>query len=634
VNRNRLHQSAPGRRRAALVLTLISGLLAIAAGSNAPAAIYRTRLPLILYNWPKPPSPLYLPIVARSVPPPPPIVIDLSVSRVEIIQGITLSDPFTVQVANRPAVVRVFLNFSGAEMQTGVHARLTRYVGGAPQDTLEAGPITAHPSTDEGSLSQTLNFALPPDWLEPGTAYVVEIDPDQTLAETDEGNNRYPGGGELSFDFQDAPTLEVTIVPVRYARPGAPITVPPTDDLSYLTWMPLKVYPVSQIHYTVRDGFYAFSGDLRTTDGWSDLLSDLTNLHSVEDLSEHQLYFGLVDSVAADGCNGGCIAGIGWVNGPPGSNPGYASKTAVGFAGFPSAREAASSTFTHEMGHNFGRFHSPCGTSSAVGSYPYGGASIGQWGFDIATSQLYDPGSHYDFMSYCSPEWTSDFTYQGIFSAWDWVSDPFGSLASASAERSLVVSGYRDAQGNWHVAPARTQAALAAAAPADGPFVLELLDLSGQVIASRPFNLQPISIDRLQGGSDLAGFRIAMPAVAGAAGLRIVERQSVVVFQRQVSGPAPELREGESWAAIGGEAQLSWVPVTNQARTLSYDVRFSPDGGGRWVVLSLGQLDSSVAVPADLLSYAPAPMVEVQASDGVRTSTRVYPVPAHLAGGP
>jgi hypothetical protein len=575
---------------------------------------------------------LFLPFVSK-FDPPPPITVDLSVARVEIIQGITLSDPYTVQVAHRPAMVRVFVNLSGAASQTGVYGKLTRYLGGVPQDSLTAGPITAVPSTDEGSLAETLNFALPPGWLEAGTAYALELDPDHAVAETDEGNNRFPGNGDRSFDFQGAPTLEVTIVQVRYARSGAPVTLPPTGDLSYLTWMPIKVYPLSQIHYTLRPGYFTFSGDLRTVDGWSDLLSDLTNLHAVEDLSEHQLFFGLVDSVGADGCSGGCIAGIGWVNAPPGSNPDYVSKTAVGFAGFSGNREAASPTMTHEMGHNFGRYHSPCGTSSGVGFYPYGGAVIGQWGFDIATSTLYAPGSNFDYMSYCGPEWTSDYTYRGVFDAWGWVTQPFGAAAVAAAEESWVISGYRNAAGDWQVAPAHMQAVPAQATPAGGPMVLELLDSSGQVLAQRPFALQPISLDRLHSGLDLAGFRVAMAPKADVTGFRIRDDQSVV-FQRRVSGAAPELSSEPSWTNSNTEARLSLAPASGQAGSLTYEIRFSPDGGTTWVVLGLDQSEPTFSMTRSLLKDAATPVVKVLASDGVRVTSRVYPVPANVINAP
>jgi hypothetical protein len=103
-----------------------------------------------------------------------------------------------------------------------------------------------------------------------------------------------------------------------------------------------------------------------------------------------------------------------------------------------------------------------------VGFYPYGGAVIGQWGFDIATSTLYNPGSNFDYMSYCAPEWTSDYTYRAVYDAWSWVTDPFGAAAVSAADESWVISGYRNTAGEWHVAPARMQAVPVNAAPAAG----------------------------------------------------------------------------------------------------------------------------------------------------------------------
>ena len=76
----------------------------------------------------------YLPLIYNRHP-----VGDVSVNRVEVVQGITMSDSYTVHVAHRPALLRVFVNLSGPDHLEGVSARLTRYVGGAPLDTMLAG---------------------------------------------------------------------------------------------------------------------------------------------------------------------------------------------------------------------------------------------------------------------------------------------------------------------------------------------------------------------------------------------------------------------------------------------------------------------------------------------------------------
>jgi hypothetical protein len=229
-----------------------------------------------------------------------------------------------------------------------------------------------------------------------------------------------------------------------------------------------------------------------------------------------------------DGCSGGCIAGLGWVNSPPPG--GYGSKTAVGFAGFPSARNVASPTFTHEMGHNFGRWHAPCGNPSGVGPYPYGaGAPIGQWGYDLGTGVLYHPFTYKDYMSYCGPEWTSDFTYRALFDAWSWVSAPFGLAAgdgNANPE-AILVGGYVDEAGNLIAGiPMLARAPLGRLA-GEGPYRAELLDAAGEVMATQQFDVVAIAVDQAgpegeggQGGV-IMGFWVAVQRLDGAVTLRL-----------------------------------------------------------------------------------------------------------------
>src|SRR4029079_14363205 len=73
-------------------------------------------------------------------------------------------------------------------------------------------------------------------------------------------------------------------------------------------------------------------------------------------------------------------------------------------------------TSVHEIGHTHGRDHSPCGgAAGADPSYPYQGAIIGKWGYNLLTQQLYNPNNVTDVMGYCQPIWVSDFTFKGFF---------------------------------------------------------------------------------------------------------------------------------------------------------------------------------------------------------------------------
>ena len=68
----------------------------------------------------------------------------------------------------------------------------------------------------------------------------------------------------------------------------------------------------------------------------------------------------------------------------------------------------------HELGHNHGREHAPCGVSGDA-NYPYNGGSIGVYGYDLLTGQLFSPNEHADMMSYCDPTWISDYNFLALF---------------------------------------------------------------------------------------------------------------------------------------------------------------------------------------------------------------------------
>ncbi len=553
---------------------------------------------------------VYMPSILRVIPPP----LDLGVSRVEVIQGTTMSDAYTVHVANRPAFVRAFVTLTttdGSTSRSGVRARLTRYVGGVAQDALIAGPVTIYATTDEGNLNQTLNFNLPTTWLAVGASYVLELDYDNSIPEANESNNRYPATGQQSFNFVAADLLTVMVVPVSYEG-----TLPTTTDLSYLTWMPIKVYPISQATYQLH-GTHLFTGDLSdlSGSGWVDLLFEIDGIHIAEDPSDTKIYYGLVNSVGADGCSGGCIAGIGFIGFP----------SSVGFSGFSAGDNAASPVATHEMGHNFGRYHANCGGPAGVDlGYPYGSpgdATIGQWGHDTATGLLYNPSTYDDYMSYCDPTWTSDYTYKNIYDF---------RLGSAfrpqSLQDSLYVSGWTDLQGNVQLRPVSRQLAPVEGETA-GTHRVELLGADGAVLTSRSFNPVTIAVDTRQAGAssgfEVQGFRVVLPAVDGLAAIHVYEGDRLL-FERAVSGPAPVLVQADSAQQSTEGATVSWQLTSGSSVT--YRVRFSPDGGRTWKVLALRHLTTSINIPTSLLGAAAQRVVEVQAQDGVRTSTLLIPL--------
>jgi len=124
------------------------------------------------------------------------VPVNMTISRVEVIQGITMSPAYRVVISNRDTVVRVFVGITGATSQGGVQARMTRYVGSTAMDQIMAdnGPRTLSSTPSEGNINDTLNFTLPPSWLAEGTSYIVELDPLNTVLENNENDNRPANG--------------------------------------------------------------------------------------------------------------------------------------------------------------------------------------------------------------------------------------------------------------------------------------------------------------------------------------------------------------------------------------------------------------------------------------------------------
>ena len=66
----------------------------------------------------------------------------------------------------------------------------------------------------------------------------------------------------------------------------------------------------------------------------------------------------------------------------------------------------------HELGHNLNLLHAPCGGAGGPDpSYPYRDGSIGAWGYDFRDGGSLVEPSRPDLMSYCEPEWISDYHF-------------------------------------------------------------------------------------------------------------------------------------------------------------------------------------------------------------------------------
>jgi hypothetical protein len=335
------------------------------------------------------------------------VVLYQAVERPLVTNGQAASSNVPV-VAGRDAFVRVFVSTTSEYDGSPVTARLV--IDGNPAlETTKSAPSS--PQTSQ--LNSTYNFEVPGAWLVEGSQFRVELTRPFFPGAPTNAAARYPASGSTSLPVDsNGPTLRVKIVPVAYNADGSgrlPITSANVLDAYRAAF--LAMYPIADFELTVRDPA-GWNGSISPNGaGWGELLDGIASLRQQDNAPFDVYYHGTFRATNSlqSFCGGGCVAGLGFVGGPGDTyarssiSLGYGDETSIGSS-------------IHEVGHNHGRSHSPCGGAQGVDpGYPYAQASIGSWGFDLASSQLFSPSQYKDFMGYCDPTWVSDYTFRALF---------------------------------------------------------------------------------------------------------------------------------------------------------------------------------------------------------------------------
>ena len=312
-------------------------------------------------------------------------------------------------IPQRPALVRV--HAKGLQPRTKVRAtaELHIHVKGKP-DAVFTDKAKTLVSLDDATMSSTFNFDVPPEAIDTGATLDVavhdETSPDQVVTFPEDGSALPMNVGPL------APTLRVKFVPVKYDADGSGRT----PDMSASAIENYKNalyrwYPTSNVEVNVRDTLRWPMQVDPNGDGWDKLLNAVMTTRT-DDLAPDDMYYIAVfdptDDVSEWCAEGGCVLGI-----APQALLRDVSMRVAMITGYPDNE----GTLAQELGHAMGRAHAPCGGAQYVDpDYPYARANIGVFGWDIVDKQLVDPDDRvYDFMSYCHPNWVSDYTFAGLY---------------------------------------------------------------------------------------------------------------------------------------------------------------------------------------------------------------------------
>jgi len=348
--------------------------------------------------------------------------------------------------------------------------RVTGYRGAVILGTLPmSGPSTL-PTTSGGTLTdavryseaQSFNAELPASWVSSGLSVRVEVDPEQQLGPST--------AQEATPTVGTSTRLEIVLVPVVSGAfvPTVPSTGAVLDELTRRFPIPRdRIVVTTRAPYTLA----SVADGLDTSTEWSNALSELRQLRDSENPGNaYRYYFGFVRRA------GGSTAGIGYVPG----------RVALGWdasTGWPR-------TMSHELGHNFGRLHAPCGgVTSADANYPYAGGALGATPLVDSVPAPLDvisPVNQTDIMGYCSGSWFSDYNYRLMQSHLESLPQASLALLQSDSDRAdlLQVAGSIGLAG---VALSPVRASRGMPEFAAGEYTLRLVTQDGRTL-DHPFD--------------------------------------------------------------------------------------------------------------------------------------------------
>jgi hypothetical protein len=511
--------------------------------------------------------------------------LDLSIGAMYLTQSTQTLTGAVPLVADRDGYLRVFViaNQNNAVAPT---VRVRLYANGKQEGstiTIPAPGPSVPKTVDESSLANSWNVPLSGSLIKPGLSILADVDPNQTISESRRNNNSFPvSGTALPLSVKAMSTFYLRFVPVKRTSENLTggVSAANKDALLVKT---VKIHPISGISSDVHATYTSSGPKLiasNSNSAWDALLVEMELLRVSEGSPRN--YFGIVKT----SYNGG-IAGISYIGG----------NASVGYDG-----ASAVEIISHELGHSWGRFHAPCGINGNTDPhYPYPAGNIGVYGLDVATKTLYPPATA-EVMSYCHPQWISDYTYSGVYS-WRVVHPSSSDFVKADFVPCVIVWGHIT-NGDVVLEPSFQLLTHPSLPEKSGAYALRALDANGAQLFALSFDGDTIA------DADGAGrsFAYAIP----------LARAMKPIASLELAGPQGSARRVASPGSMSGSASNVSASVRASGNVNAAAVhRVGSDATITWDAQRYPLIVVRDAKTGEILSFARggAARVETAASD-------------------
>jgi hypothetical protein len=478
--------------------------------------------------------------IAYGVAPPMNLVLDGAL----FFQTVQSAQGTVPMMAEKPAILRVWVRATHANAhRVPVRLRILRGTQ-VLHDTREWGPPVVPTQFSVADTVASWDFFVPAEAMQPGISASIHVDPDNAVPELSETDNLYPPTGTAPVAVQAVPPFRIRFLRVCMAYPPYACGVITNEDDMLRTLY--SVFPVWRRE--IIPGYQVSTGrNVASNVGWTEILQDLAAQRVL------------------DGYGNSTVHYMGILTSPPQTLLGLA--LIGGFSGLAKYDNPVEgrTTIAHELGHNFGRHHAPCGGAPEPDpGFPTADASVGTYGVDIWTGRVTTP-AYKDIMSYCPPDMTaSEYTYRGVMQA---RMGPFPSVAPANqAPQPILVVAGRRVDGVLTLEPA-FDATTAPAVPArGGSFSLTGVDEDGKTLFS--YRFEPTEAGHRAGKAQIFAFGIPISQHARerlhelrlSDGVRRVTRRSPLraSLSREGTEGAATIEDLVSIAPEGNGVRVRW----------------------------------------------------------------------------